>query len=58
MAVFLLPATMSYSGAHAWIDSLGAMGIQVLMNEHVVIDHASDNKAHAPASLAVAGVTD
>lgn len=47
-----------YSGAHAWIDSLRAMGIKVLMNEHVVIDHASDNKAHAPASLVVAGVTD
>jgi predicted MPP superfamily phosphohydrolase len=40
-----------YSGAHAWIEELGRLGLRVLMNEHVVIQHAG-------SSLALAGVTD
>ncbi len=40
-----------YSGAHAWIVELRRLGVQVLMNEHVVL-------AHGEASLLVAGVTD
>jgi predicted MPP superfamily phosphohydrolase len=40
-----------YSGAPAWIAELRRLGLQVLMNEHVVLDHGA-------ASLVVAGVTD
>ena len=40
-----------YSGVHAWMDELRRLGLRVLMNEHVVIEHAG-------ASMAVAGVTD
>ena len=40
-----------YSGAHAWIHELRRLGMRVLMNEHVVLDHDG-------AKLAVAGVTD
>jgi predicted MPP superfamily phosphohydrolase len=40
-----------YSGAHAWIVELRRIGVQVLMNEHVVL-------AHGEAHLLVAGVTD
>ena len=40
-----------YSGAHAWIAELRRIGVQVLMNQHVVL-------AHGEASLLVAGVTD
>ena len=40
-----------YSGAHAWIAELRRLGVQVLMNEHVVLEHGE-------ASLLVAGVTD
>jgi predicted MPP superfamily phosphohydrolase len=47
-----------YSGAHQWIDKLRSMGIKVLMNEHVVIDHADDSQAGDGATLVVAGVTD
>ena len=28
-----------YSGAHAWIDELRRLGLTVLMNEHVVLNH-------------------
>jgi len=47
-----------YSGAHAWIHALRSMGVTVLMNEHVVIDHSPADSAHKSASLVVAGVTD
>jgi uncharacterized protein len=47
-----------YSGAHRWIDKLRAMGINVLMNEHVVIEHATDSQAGDSATVVVAGVTD
>lgn len=40
-----------YSGAHAWIDELRRLGLQVLMNEHVLLRHGD-------AALALAGVTD
>ncbi|WP_026075694.1 metallophosphoesterase [Noviherbaspirillum massiliense] len=40
-----------YSNAHAWIAELRRLGITVLMNEHVVLQHQG-------ASLVVAGVTD
>jgi predicted MPP superfamily phosphohydrolase len=40
-----------YSGAHAWVDELRRLGLRVLMNEHVILEHGQ-------AALAVAGVTD
>ena len=40
-----------YSGAHAWIVELRRLGVQVLMNEHVVLQHGA-------ATLVVAGVAD
>ena len=40
-----------YSGAHAWIVELRRLGLQVLLNEHVVLRHDT-------ASLVIAGVTD
>ena len=40
-----------YSGAHAWIVELRRLGVQVLMNEHVVLQHGA-------AALVVGGVAD
>lgn len=40
-----------YSGADAWNEHLGSLGIRVLGNEHVTIEHQG-------AKLAVAGVND
>ncbi|HZZ09780.1 MAG TPA: metallophosphoesterase [Paraburkholderia sp.] len=40
-----------YAGANAWIDEFRRLGLTVLMNEHVVVDH---NGARA----VIAGVTD
>ena len=40
-----------YSGAQAWVVELRRLGVQVLMNEHVVLRHDE-------ARLLVAGVTD
>lgn len=40
-----------YSGANAWIDELRRLGLRVLMNEHVVLEHLG-------VRLLVAGVTD
>jgi predicted MPP superfamily phosphohydrolase len=40
-----------YSGAHAWVAELRRLGMRVLLNEHVVLDHDG-------AALVVAGVTD
>ena len=45
-----------YSGAHAWIDELRRLGLTVLMNEHVVLNHAK--AGHARSELVVAGVAD
>ncbi|OGB32816.1 MAG: serine/threonine protein phosphatase [Burkholderiales bacterium RIFCSPLOWO2_12_FULL_61_40] len=47
-----------YSGAHAWIDVLRGLGVQVLMNEHVVIHHNKDSQDPERAVVVVAGVTD
>jgi len=40
-----------YSGAHAWVDELRRLGLRVLMNEHVLLQHGD-------AALALAGVAD
>jgi predicted MPP superfamily phosphohydrolase len=40
-----------YSGVHSWIGELRRLGVNVLLNEHVVLEHEG-------ASLVVAGVTD
>ncbi len=58
-----------YSGAHAWIVELRRLGLTVLMNEHVVLNHGEslgsdvDRVAdritdRVSADLVVAGVTD
>ena len=53
-----------YSGAHAWIEELGRLGVRVLMNEHVVLQHDSGHlrsaadAARPPAALVLAGVAD
>jgi hypothetical protein len=46
-----------YSGAHAWIDELRRLGLTVLLNQHVVIQH-SDVRGEAGVPLVLAGVTD
>src|SRR5690606_26401705 len=40
-----------YSGAHDWIAHLQQLGLRVLLNEHVVLEHEED-------ALIVAGVAD
>ncbi len=40
-----------YSGAHSWVSELRRLGLRVLMNEHVVLEHEG-------ATVLVAGVTD
>lgn len=40
-----------YSGAGAWVAELRRLGLRVLMNEHVVLEHQG-------TSLVVAGITD
>ena len=40
-----------YSGVHAWMAELRRLGVRVLMNEHVVLQHGE-------ATLVVAGVAD
>ncbi|MDE2598937.1 MAG: metallophosphoesterase [Rhodocyclaceae bacterium] len=40
-----------YSGAHAWIAEVERLGLRVLKNEHVVIEHNGN-------SIVIAGVTD
>lgn len=40
-----------YSGAHAWIEEFRALGLRVLLNEHVVVNHNG-------ATVVLAGVTD
>ncbi|MBC7620094.1 MAG: metallophosphoesterase [Candidatus Saccharibacteria bacterium] len=47
-----------YSGAHSWIVALRELGIRVLMNEHVVIQHSKDSQDPEPATVVVAGVAD
>ena len=40
-----------YSGAHAWIVELRRIGLRVLLNEHIVLEHEGE-------AIVVAGVTD
>lgn len=40
-----------YSGAHSWIAEIERLGLRVLMNEHVVLQHEG-------SAVVVAGVTD
>ncbi len=40
-----------YAGAEPWIDEIRRLGLRVLMNEHVVVEHGG-------AALVLAGVTD
>ncbi len=53
-----------YSGAHAWIDALRGMGMQVLINEHRVLHHDGEDDASPmaigrdTAMVIVAGVAD
>ncbi len=48
-----------YSGAHAWITELRRLGVQVLLNQHVVLQHGAAAQAgQADAQLLVAGVAD
>lgn len=47
-----------YSGAHSWITALRGLGVQVLMNEHVLIHHGQDSQDTEHAMMVVAGVTD
>jgi predicted MPP superfamily phosphohydrolase len=48
-----------YSGAPSWIAELRRLGITVLMNEHVVLNHRSRAQPHAgEATLVLAGVAD
>ena len=47
-----------YTGVDAWVQVLRGLGVQVLMNEHVVIHHHHDAQEPASAMLVVAGVTD
>ncbi|MEO6626803.1 MAG: metallophosphoesterase [Burkholderiaceae bacterium] len=53
-----------YAGAHAWITELRSLGIDVLLNEHRVLQHDAGGGPEtagapvAPATLVVAGVTD
>lgn len=49
-----------YSGAHAWIAELRRIGIDVLLNEHRVLQHDADPQdgTGKPATLVVAGVAD
>lgn len=47
-----------YSGAHEWIVALRKLGLQVLMNGHVLIHHTTDTQDSESAVVVVAGVTD
>lgn len=47
-----------YSGAHSWIDALQGLGVKVLLNEHVLIQHSTDAQDPEPALVVVAGVAD
>ncbi|WP_431510869.1 metallophosphoesterase [Variovorax sp. DAIF25] len=52
-----------YAGAHAWIDELRRLGLQVLLNEHVVLQTrnvrgAQNDEETFESQLVLAGVTD
>ena len=47
-----------YSGAHAWVAELERLGVRVLMNEHVVLQHGATAQAGSGSPLVLAGVAD
>ena len=47
-----------YSGVQPWIDELRRLGVQVLVNQHVVLWHPAAEAGLPGASLVVAGVAD
>lgn len=47
-----------YSGAHAWMAELERLGVRVLMNEHVVLQHGATAEAGSGSPLVLAGVAD
>jgi len=47
-----------YSGVEPWLAVLRGLGVQVLLNEHVVIHHHNGNQDTEHAMVVVAGVTD
>ena len=49
-----------YSGAQPWIEELQRLGVQVLVNQHVVLQHrgAAEDAALPQVALIVAGVAD
>lgn len=47
-----------YSGAASWVDKLRSLGITVLMNQHVVLEHGGLAAQAQSARVVVAGVTD
>ena len=47
-----------YSGANSWIDAQRNLGIQVLINEHVLIHHNTDARDQDTALMVIAGVAD
>lgn len=47
-----------YSGATSWVDKLRSLGITVLMNQHVVLEHGGLAAQAQSARVVVAGVTD
>jgi predicted MPP superfamily phosphohydrolase len=47
-----------YSGALPWIDELRRLGVQVLVNQHVVLQHPGAQATSAGAALVLAGVAD
>lgn len=47
-----------YSGAQGWIDALRDLGLKVLINEHVLLQHSIDAQDPEPALVVVAGVAD
>ncbi len=47
-----------YSGAQPWIDELRRLGVQVLVNQHVVLHHPGPGAGSPGAALVLAGVAD
>lgn len=47
-----------YSGAHSWMEALRALGVRVLMNEHVVVRHGQTAQDPEQALVVIAGVAD
>ena len=47
-----------YSGASAWVAELQRLGLRVLMNEHVVLQHGQTSLAPPHSLLVLAGVAD